>query len=115
MAEFVFIQDYSKAGKLGISRKVFEKICSVVTNKISGVSTTDEKKKKNNNPLFTFDKPVHCDIINNKVVIQIQVIVRQGVNVDEICTLIQQEVADALTSMVETVPFSIKIKVVGIE
>ena len=46
MAEFVFIQDYSKAGKLGISRKVFEKICSVVTNKISGVSTTDEKKKK---------------------------------------------------------------------
>ena len=39
----------------------------------------------------------------------------QGVNVDEICTLIQQEVADALTTMVETVPFSIKIKVVGIE
>ena len=57
----------------------------------------------------------HCDIINNKVIIQIQVIVRQGVNVDEICTLIQQEVADALTTMVETVPFSIKIKVVGIE
>ena len=114
MAEFVFIQDYSKAGKLGISRKVFEKICSVVTNRISGVSTK-EKKNNNNNALFKFDKPVHCDIINNKVIIQIQVIVRHGVNVDEICTLIQQEVADALTTMVETVPFSIKIKVVGIE
>lgn len=113
MAEFVFIQDYSKVGKLGISRKCFEKICSVVTNRISGVSTKEEKKNKN--PLFTFDKPVHCDIINNKVIVQIQVIVRQGVNVDEICTLIQQEVADALTTMVETVPFSIKIKVVGIE
>lgn len=113
MAEFVYIQDYSKAGKLGINRKCFEKICSVVTNKISGVSTKEEKK--NQNPLFTFDKPVHCDIINNKVIIQIQVIVRQGVNVDEVCTLIQQEVADTLTTMVETVPFSIKIKVVGIE
>lgn len=112
MAEFVTIQDYSKAGKLGISRKVFEKICSVVTNRIAGVST---KEKKNNSALFTFDKPVHCDIINNKVIIQIQVIIRHGVNVDEICSLIQQEVADALTTMVETVPFSIKIKVVGIE
>ena len=114
MAEFVYIQDYSKAGKLGINRQVFEKICSVVTNRISGVSTK-ENKKKNQNPLFTFDKPVHCDVINNKVIVQIQVIVRQGVNVDEICTLIQQEVADALTTMVETVPFSIKIKVAGIE
>ena len=73
------------------------------------------KEKKNNSALFTFDKPVHCDIINNKVIIQIQVIIRHGVNVDEICSLIQQEVADALTTMVETVPFSIKIKVVGIE
>ena len=113
MAEFVLIQDYSKVGKLGISRKVFEEICSVVTNRISGVST--KEKKKNNSDLFVFDKPVHVDVINNKVIVQIQVIIRHGVNVDEICTLIQQEVADALTTMVETVPFSIKIKVVGIE
>ncbi len=113
MAEFVFIENYHKAGKLGINRKCFEKICSVVTNKIFGVSTKEEKK--NSNPMFTFDKPVRCDVINNKLNILIQVIIRQGVNVDEICTLIQQEVADALTTMVETIPFSIKIKVAGIE
>lgn len=112
MAEFVYIQNYNSTGKLGINRKCFEKICSVVTNKISGVST---KEKKNQSPIFTFDKPVHCDVINNKLIIQIQVIIRQGVNVDEVCTLIQQEVADALTTMVETVPFSIKVKVAGIE
>ena len=114
MAEFVYIEDYSKAGKLGINRSVFETICSVVTNRISGVQTKEDKRK-NTNSLFRFDKPVHCDVINNKVIIHIQVVVRQGVNVDEICTLIQQEVADALTAMVETVPFSIKIKVAGIE
>ena len=60
MAEFVFIENYHKAGKLGINRKCFEKICSVVTNKISGVSTKEEKK--NSNPMFTFDKPVRCDV-----------------------------------------------------
>lgn len=113
MAEFVFIENYHRSGKLGINRKCFEEICSVVTNKIAGVSTKSEKN--NSNPMFTFDKPVRCDVINNKLNILIQVIVRQGVNVDEICTLIQKEVADCLTSMVETVPFSIKIKVAGIE
>lgn len=113
MAEFVYIQNYRKAGKLGINRKCFEKICSVVTNKISGVST--KEAKKSNNPLFTFDKPVNCEIVNNKVIIKVQVIIHRGVNVDEICNLIQREIADAMTTMVETVPFSIKIKVVGIE
>ena len=113
MAEYVFIENYHKSGKLGINRKCFEEICSVVTNRISGVST--KSGRKNSNPMFTFDKPVRCDVINNKLNILIQVIIHQGVNVDEICTLIQQEVADALTTMVETVPFSIKIKVAGIE
>ena len=52
MAEFVFIENYHRSGKLGINRKCFEEICSVVTNKIAGVSTKSEKN--NSNPMYSF-------------------------------------------------------------
>ncbi len=110
MADYVFIQNYSNRGKMAISTSSFEQIVSIVTNKVIGVSTT----KKNNSP-FRFHKPVHCSISNNKVIVNIQVIIKKGNNVDKICALIQDEVAEALTTMVEMVPFSIKIKVAGIE
>jgi uncharacterized alkaline shock family protein YloU len=110
MADYVYIKDYSKIGQMGISKNVFEQIISTVTNKVGGVST----KKAKNSPFF-FHKPVKCSIYQNKLTIDIQVIIRQGYNVEEICSSIQSDVADALTQMVEVVPFQIKIRVAGIE
>ena len=109
MAEYVYIKDYSKNGQLGISKNCFEQIVSVVTNKVGGVSTA-----KPSTPFF-FHKPVRCTINENKLTVDIQVIIRQGYNVDQICSSIQSEVAEALTQMMELVPFQIKIKVAGIK
>ncbi len=109
MAEYVYIKDYSKRGQLGISKHCFETIVSEVTNKVGGVSIS-----KPSTPFF-FHKPVKCSIYENKLTVDIQVVIRNGYSVDEICSSIQNDVAEALTQMVEVVPFQIKIKVAGIE
>jgi uncharacterized alkaline shock family protein YloU len=111
MAEYVYIQDYSKRGKLGISKKCIEEIISISTNKILGVETADSQNKKF---AFSFYKPISCEIVNGKVQINVQVKIKQGHNIETICTNIQEQIAEDITSMSELVPFSIKIKVVSI-
>ena len=37
MAEYVFIQNYTKRGKLGISRVCFEQIVQTIVNRMQGV------------------------------------------------------------------------------
>lgn len=112
MAEYLYIQDYSKKGKLGISRQCFEEIIALSTKKIHGVETAENKR--NNKFIFSFHKPVSCEIVNGKVQINVQVKVKQGNNIDKICNDIQEQIADDITSMCELVPFSIKVKVVSI-
>ena len=111
MAEYVYIQDYSKRGKLGISKKCIEEIISISTNKILGVETANSQNKKF---AFSFYKPISCEIVNGKVQINVQVKIKQGHNIETICTNIQEQIAEDITSMSELVPFSIKIKVVSI-
>ena len=111
MAEYVYIQDYSKRGKLGISRKCFEEIIAITTNRINGVKTADEANSK---VAFFFHKPISVEIVNNQVQINVQVNIKQGNNIEKICTDIQEQIADDITAMAELVPFSIKVKVVSI-
>lgn len=110
MAEYVYIENFSKRGKLGISKNCFEEIISCATNHINGVQTA----KKQSKFVFSFHKPVSCEITNGKVQINVQVKIKQGNNIEKICTDIQQQIAEDINSMVELVPFSIKVKVVSI-
>lgn len=111
MVDYAYIQNYSKAGKLGISVNVYEQIVTEVTNRIAGASTS---KKKDNSP-FRVHKPVQCKVVNGKVEAKIEVVINHDNNVDQVCQSIQEQVAEALQEMCEMVPFSIKIKVAGIE
>lgn len=111
MAEYIYIQDYSKRGKLGISKKCFEEIINIATNKIPGVQTAENQNSKF---VFSFHKPISCEIVNGKVQINVQVKIKQGNNIEKICTDIQEKIAEDITTMSELVPFSIKVKVVSI-
>jgi uncharacterized alkaline shock family protein YloU len=110
MAEYWYVQNLNNSGKLAINKKVFEEIVTIATNNIYGVTV----KSKKNSGLFSFHKPVSCDILNGKVHIELDVNIKQGQNVENLCSSIQKEIADVLTNMVELVPFSIKVKVAGI-
>lgn len=110
MAEFVYIQNYAKRGNLAISTNVFDEIISIAINKIKGV-----KLKSSDKFIFSLRKPTHFEIKNGRINTDIEVILSQNCNVNEVCLKIQEEVAYALTSMTEFIPFSINVKVVGIE
>lgn len=111
MAEYFYINNYSKCGKLAISHDVFDEIITIVTDKIQGVSISKKTKKS----LFSFHKPVHCEIKNGKVTSFIEIKVVKGINVDKIIKQIQEEVVSAISDMTELVPFTPVINVVGID
>lgn len=111
MAEYVKIENYTRNGAMGISHVVFDQIAEIATNKVKGASV----KSVNAGKLFKLHKPIACQIRNGKVDVKIDVRVARGVNVNDVCMQIQEEVANALSSMTELVPFNINIKVVAIE
>lgn len=110
MAEYVYIQNYAKRGTLAISTTVFDQIVETVVKKMQGV-----KLKSADKFLFFLHQPTHCEIKNGKINVDLQIILSQECNVNEVCLKIQEEIAYALTSCTEFIPFSINVKVVGIE
>lgn len=111
MAEYVYIQNYARRGTLAISSSVFDEIISIVIEKISGVKV----KKSSDKFLFSLHRPIHCQIQNGRVNADIEVILSSESNVNDVCVNIQEEVAYAISSMTEFIPFSVNVKVVGIE
>lgn len=110
MAEYVYIQNYTKRGNLAISTSVFDQIISTAIDKMTGV-----KLKSKGKTLFFLRQPSHTEIKNGRINTDIEVILSKDSKVNEVCLKIQEEIADALTSMTEFIPFSINVKVVGIE
>ena len=110
MAEYVYIQNYTRNGAMGISHVVFDQIAASATNQVNGATV-----KENPNDFFRLHKPITCSIRNGLVDVKIQVNISAGVNVNEVCLRIQEEVASALRMMTELVPFKIIVEVANIE
>lgn len=110
MAEYVYIQNYARRGNLAISSSVFDQIISIAIEKIKGA-----KIGKTDKFLFSLHRPIHCEIKNGRVNADVNVVISSDSNVNDVCVRIQEEVADAITSMTEFIPFCVNVKVVGIE
>ena len=111
MADYVYIENYSKYGVMGISRRVFETIAETATGRVKGASVSSNKHR-----LFTLHRPIRAILRSNGLVdIRIDVAIKGGANVDDVCLKIQEEVANALMAMTEMVPFNINIKVANIK
>ena len=111
MAEYVYIQNYAKRGTLAIANNVFDEIVSIAMEKIKGVKL----KKSPEKFLFLLHRPIQCKIENNRLNCDVEVIISSEANVNQVCLAIQEEVAYAISSMTEFIPFSVNVKVMGIE
>lgn len=112
MADYVYIENYSKNGKMGISHVVFDQIASISAQRIKGVQI---RKNSQLQRIFKLRKPISCQIQNGIVNVNIEVTIKAGSNVHEVCIKIQEEIANALSSLTELVPFNINVKVCGID
>jgi uncharacterized alkaline shock family protein YloU len=108
MAEYVYIQNYTRNGNMGISHFVFDQIAGIATNQVQGAILLDPVSAT-----FKLHKPISCSIRNGLVNVKIHVILVKGAPVDEVCLAIQDNVSNALAMMTEMIPFKIDVVVAG--
>lgn len=109
MADYFKIQNY-KHGEIAISRRVFEEIASEATERIKGASVSRSRINS-----FRLTRPVQVSFKKNgQVEVSIQINLKSGENVADVCHRIQEEVSASLLAYCESVPFDIEIKVASI-
>jgi len=109
MAQYVYIDNYNNLGTIGISNHVFYQIAETATNKVNGASVNQSKSL-----IFLLQNPIQITISKGLVNVKVAVNISKNTDINKVCLLIQEEVATALTSLTELVPFRIDIKVANI-
>ncbi len=111
--DYYYLNNYSNYGIVGISRKSFTRIAELATNHVAGA--TVRRKGKKAISLFQMANPVQVAFRKDgKVDISVDVTIKKGVSVTEVCADIQNSVADSILMMCETVPFTVQVKVSAI-
>ncbi|MGI6644293.1 MAG: hypothetical protein ACOX28_00785 [Bacilli bacterium] len=108
MAEFVYIQNYTRNGNMGISHLVFNQIAAIATNEIKGANVLQKEKDP-----FKLHKPITCDIRNGLVTVKIYVTLSKKSDEERLVVEIKENVAQALAMLTEMIPFKIDVIVAG--
>ena len=112
MASYVYIQNYQKAGTIGISSYSFKQIAENACNTVEGVRLD----KDSNSGTWSLSKPITVIIKDDtKVDINISISITGKLNVHQTAVKIQEAVAERLMIVAETVPFRINVKVVSMK
>lgn len=109
MAEYFYIENNQKSGKIGISHDVFDEIIKNVVSKIQGVRLSKPGKG------FSFHKEIKCEIKNGKVTSYICIKIGKKEDESKLVKLIQDEVSSAIQDMTELIPFTPVVKIAGID
>lgn len=115
MADYVIIDNYSRLGKKGISRRTLKTIVAKAVGNVAGASVAYKKNAKDPMSVFQIAEPITVFLRKDGLVdVQLSVNLDAGVKVVDLCEKIQSEVANSFRAMVETVPVSVNIKVLRI-
>lgn len=110
MREFYLLHKFTDNGTLGMSYKVFEEITRTAMTEVPGATTDD------GGFLFGVSNPVTCHILKNgDLVIRINMRVKYGFNISEVCDQVQTKVEEAIYNMTEIHPAKIDIHVADIK
>ena len=109
MADYIRINEHSTKGDLAISRKVLEKITDEAVNRVFGAEVAVAKNVKIAEPTqISFKK-------DGTVNISVSILLKKGVNPQDVCVKIQQEVAHDLAIYTESIPFEIEISIADVK
>ncbi len=112
MADYVYLDDYSKKGALGISYHAFDELVTKAISRVKGVSVSNKKLKKNQT--FKLNRPIQTYIRHDIVHVRIAVDVAKGNDLQKVIRNIQDEVINTLVLATEQVPFDVQVKVESI-
>ena len=94
----------NKYGIIGLSTAVFELIAQSTIEEIGNIKVA---------PRTHLKKSISCKVINSNIVINMNLLVSQGTNINEISKLVQQRVHDAIVQMTEFKDVIVNVNVIG--
>ena len=109
MAEYNYIDDYYKRGKIAISYRVFDTLVNEALSKVNGITKSSKMLKKDQR--FRLNRPIMTSIHRGIVHVLVTVDVAKGNSLQKITSNIQEEVNNTLLLATETVPFNVQVKV----
>lgn len=112
MADYVYIENYSKKGKIAISLNVFDALVTNALSNVSGISMSSAHMKKNQK--IRLNRPVQTTIRRGIVHVWVAVDVAKGTNLQDVTRDIQDEITNAFLMATEQVPFDVQVKVISI-
>ena len=112
MADYVYLDDYSKKGELGISYRVFDQLVTSALLNVKGITKSQKQIKKNQ--FIRLNRPVQTYIVRDIVHVWIYIDVVKGKNIQAIVNEIQDEVYNSLMLITEQVPVNVQVKIESI-
>ena len=112
MADYIYIDNYAKKGKIGISLNVFDALVASALTNVKGISLSNAHMKKNQN--IRLNRPVQTTIRRGIVHAWVAIDVIKGTNIQDVTRAIQDEIANAFLIATEQVPFDVQVKVISI-
>ena len=112
MADYIYIDNYAKKGKIAISQSVFDSLVSTALNNVEGISLSSAHMKKDQK--IRLNRPVQTTIRHGIVHVWVAVDVVKGTNLQVVTRNIQEEIANVFLMATEQVPFDVQVKVISI-
>ena len=112
MADYIYIDNFAKKGKIAISQSVFDSLVMNAINNISGISLSSAHMKKNQK--IRLNRPVQTTIRHGIVHVWVAVDVVKGTNLQDVTKEIQDEITNTFLIATEQVPFDVQVKVISI-
>ena len=112
MADYIYIDNYAKKGKIAIAQTVFDSLVSNALTNVSGISLSSAHMKKNQK--VRLNRPVQTTIIRGIVHVWVAVDVVKGTNLQDVTKAVQDEITNAFLITTEQVPFDVQVKVISI-
>lgn len=109
MANFFYIDNLNKSGKLAINVNAFDLLVLDAIKKVNGISFSSKQLKKNQ--FFRLNRPAFSRIVNGIVHVYVYVDVKKDLIAYEVSRQIKDEVVNTLLASVETIPFDVEVKV----
>ena len=109
MADYIYLDNYSKKGKLGISYHVFDQLVTSSLMNVKGIAKSTKLIKRNQ--FFRLNRPVQTYIHRGIVHVWIYIDVAKGNNLQDVVSQIQHEVYNSLLIITEQVPINVQVKV----
>ncbi len=109
MADYVFIDNLTNKGKIGISYLAFENLVNDAILNVPGIAKSSRQLKKDQR--FRLNRPIKITIRNGVVHVWLAIEINSNVDKDEVKQLLEKEIHLALNEATEQVPFDIEIKI----